>query len=172
MVHYPLLSEAVGNMVAIEETTQQLVEGSGEEGSGEEIEPMRPTTFPFYDELMEAQTPIFDYGADGEMSTKEICRCPDEDDECGFSSQEQIMEVDKSIRLSFCKPVDSLLPKCRGRRGLLRIIGEVDAKSGEGISSINDTVVFCRCTSPFRRVSIEPWMEKYSFNYRCGWSPE
>jgi len=64
-------------MVAIEVTTQ-LAEGSGEEGSGEEIESMIPTTFPFYDELIEAQTPLFDYQADGEMSTKQICRCPDE----------------------------------------------------------------------------------------------
>ena len=85
--------------MAIEATTQ-LVEGSGEEGSGEEIESTLPTTFPFYDELIEAQTPLFDYQvyfiyviwhlaenihryqADGEMSTKQICRCSDEGSTC------------------------------------------------------------------------------------------
>lgn len=91
---------------------------------------------------------------------------------CDFLSNDNIINVDRTVRLTFCKPVHELFKtKCAGRRALIRIIGDVDIKTGENIAGVNDTTVFCHCDAEtggsFRRVNIEPWLNKYAFNYRC-----
>ncbi|KAI1718049.1 hypothetical protein DdX_06463 [Ditylenchus destructor] len=172
--HYPLLSETVGNMV---EMSVGHTEGSGHEGSGQDFH--LEESFPLYDEFVTRET-LFDFQADPDLTHTQICRCPKEGEEsenqCDFlktnEESENVMKVDATLRLAFCKPVNQLFKaKCRGRRGLIRIIGDVDAKTGDAITSVNNTAVFCRCDSGhFQRTNIEPWMDKYAFTYRCEWS--
>lgn len=91
---------------------------------------------------------------------------------CSFEhiNSKHILNVDRKLRLAFCQPVTQLFKtKCAGRRGLLRVIGQVDIKLRETISSVNDTLVFCRCDPPMelKLIAIEPWLDKHAFVYRC-----
>ncbi|CEF66488.1 Hypothetical protein SRAE_2000115600 [Strongyloides ratti] len=130
------------------------VEGSGE-GSGE--------SFPLYDESVEPLTK-FNYDGSSEVNDTPICRCPETEDTdegyedtCNYDDKSKVMNIDKSIQLSFCKPIEELYPlECFGRRNVLRVIGEIH-ESGETLNSVADSVIFCHCKSEtFKRIDIEP----------------
>uniref|UniRef100_A0A0N4ZN58 DUF4773 domain-containing protein n=1 Tax=Parastrongyloides trichosuri TaxID=131310 RepID=A0A0N4ZN58_PARTI len=155
---------------SIETTTfkNDIIEGSGE-GSGE--------AFPFYDEFVEPLTK-FNFDGSAEVNDTPICRCSDNQDEtdedyeesCNYDDPSKVMNIEKTVQLSFCKPIKELFPsECFGRRNVLRVIGTVH-ESGEALESIVDSVIFCHCKSEtFTRIAIEPWpgLGGYSFTYKC-----
>uniref|UniRef100_A0A0K0F675 Uncharacterized protein n=1 Tax=Strongyloides venezuelensis TaxID=75913 RepID=A0A0K0F675_STRVS len=154
---------------SLETTTlkNNVIEGSGE-GSGE--------NFPFYDEFVEPLTK-FNYEGSSEINDTPICRCPEAADtdegyeeSCNYEEKSRVMNIDKSVQLSFCEPIKKLYPsECFGRRNVLRVIGEVH-ESGETLISVADSVIFCHCKSEtFTRIAIEPWpgLGGYSFTYKC-----
>uniref|UniRef100_A0AC35UA11 Secreted protein n=1 Tax=Rhabditophanes sp. KR3021 TaxID=114890 RepID=A0AC35UA11_9BILA len=135
------------------------IEGSGE-GSGQ--------SFPFYDEFVDPLTQ-FDFDGSAEVTDNEICRCQNEEDTCDYSDESKVVDIDKSIKLTYCKPLKTQFPRFCDRRGITRVIGKAHP-SGEALISVKDSISFCYCpTNTFRRMDIEPWaaLDGYSFSYQC-----
>ncbi|KAI6182484.1 hypothetical protein M3Y97_00385000 [Aphelenchoides bicaudatus] len=153
--NYPIVEESIGEI--IEEI------GSGH-GSGNEH-----NTVPIYDEFVSEQPP-FDFLADPEIVQKRLCRCEDEnedDSKCPFDEPENLMQIDSTLSLSFCHPVQNTIrSKCLGRRQLVRVMGKIH-ETGQSLVDVDDTAVFCNCET-FHRYRIEPWLSGYVFSYRCA----
>uniref|UniRef100_A0A1I7YNV7 Uncharacterized protein n=1 Tax=Steinernema glaseri TaxID=37863 RepID=A0A1I7YNV7_9BILA len=142
----------------VEEAPLDADEGSGDDFSG---------AFPLYDEFYSPATPLFDFLSAPKVNSTELCSCSD-DSLCNFVDEERVMTLDRSIRLAFCQPVADLFPqRCAGRRGVVRVIGDVH-ESGETLTSVSDTAIFCSCNA-FRLVRAEQWIAgQFAFTYRCA----
>jgi len=155
---FPLVDDSIGEL--IEEI------GSGQ-GSGNE-----PEVHMLYDEFAIAKTP-FDFNADPELIQKRLCRCADEtedDQKCSFDEMEKLMQIDSTLSLSFCQPIQNLFRlKCLGRRHMVRVMGPIH-ENGEALTDVNDTAAFCTCPGSYQRAKVEPWVNGvlYIFSYRCS----
>jgi len=154
---YPILDDTIGEL--IEEI------GSGHGSGQDHIEVQMQ-----YDEFVTSKTP-FDFNADPELVQKRLCRCADESEEeqkCGFDEAENVMQIDSTVSLGFCQPIQNTIRlKCIGRRNMVRIIGKIH-ETGEALTSIDDTAAFCSCPGDYKRARIEPWLNEYVFSYRCA----
>ncbi|TKR92098.1 hypothetical protein L596_006814 [Steinernema carpocapsae] len=123
--------------------------------------------FPLYDEFYSPAAPVFDFLSSPKVNSTDLCSCPD-DFACNFVDSERVMTLDRSLRLAFCQPVAELFPqRCLGRRGVVRVIGEVH-ESGETLTSVTDSAIFCSCDE-FKLVRAEQWIAgQFAFTYRCA----
>lgn len=120
---------------------------------------------PLYDEFF-TPVQVFDFSQPSNATTEKICECPN--DEGCMSNEENIIKLDEMITLVFCNRVDDIFRRrCRGVRSLIRVIGRIH-ESGEILTSVTETVLFCKCERGYQRVRIEPWFgDLYAFTYRC-----
>jgi hypothetical protein len=68
----------------------------------------------------------------------------EDDQKCNFDEPEKLMQIDSTLSLSFCQPVQDIThSKCLGRRQLVRVMGKIH-ENGEALIDVDDTAVFCR----------------------------
>ncbi|CAJ0930164.1 unnamed protein product, partial [Mesorhabditis belari] len=132
-------------------------EGSGW-GSGESP--------PLYDELLSPLT-HFDYGADSETKEFELCSCAN-NETCDFADESKKLRFDSMLTLHFCEEPTKQIPnECKGRRGIVRVIGSAHG-TGQTLASVTQTLVFCSCPVGFKKVSTNMWdHQELSLNYKC-----
>ncbi|EFO20184.1 hypothetical protein LOAG_08308 [Loa loa] len=121
--------------------------------------------FPLYDEFL-APTHIFDFSKAANLTGERICECPN-----GASchlEEENIIKLDEMVTLVFCDRVDNIFRRpCHGTRSLIRVIGQIH-ESGESLTTIVETFLFCKCERGYRRIRVEAWLNHlYAFIYRC-----
>ncbi|CAJ0575460.1 unnamed protein product, partial [Mesorhabditis spiculigera] len=133
-----------------------------EEGSG--ASPSDVT--PLYDELL---TPIavFDYSAEAEIKNFKLCTCAN-NVTCDMEDSSKTLRLDDSVTLHFCEEPAAQIPnECKGRRGILRVIGHAH-ETGWTLASVTNTLAFCTCPAGFRRASTHMWDHaELALNYKC-----
>ncbi|EJW78293.1 hypothetical protein WUBG_10800 [Wuchereria bancrofti] len=121
--------------------------------------------FPLYDEFF---TPIhvFDFSKTANITGERICECSN-DTKC-YLEEENIIKLDEMITLIFCDRVDNIFRRsCHGTRSLIRVIGRIH-ESGEALTTVVKTFLFCKCERGYRRIRVEAWLNHlYAFIYRC-----
>lgn len=131
--------------------------GWGDSGSGMDV--------PLYDEFF---TPVqtFDFSQPANLTEENICECHN-DTRCVLND-ENIIKLDEMITLMFCDKVDEIFRRpCRGARSLIRVIGRIH-ETGEALTSVSETVLFCKCERGYQRIRVEAWFsDLYAFIYRC-----
>ncbi|KAJ1369690.1 hypothetical protein KIN20_031218 [Parelaphostrongylus tenuis] len=120
---------------------------------------------PVYDEVFNPAP--FDYSQTPEATTYHLCECAN-NQTCDSEKEERIIHLDEIVRLTFCENVHSQLPlECKGTRGLPRVIG-IAHPSGEAISVVSSTAVFCTCPFGYERLRPEYWSgSEISISYKC-----
>ncbi|CAJ0594339.1 unnamed protein product [Cylicocyclus nassatus] len=120
---------------------------------------------PLYDEAFESVT--FDYSQTPETSEFELCQCAN-NGTCDTDVDSRTLNLDDTVQLTFCNDVHEQLPmQCRGQRGLPRIIG-TPHPSGETVSAVTSTAIFCTCPSGYERLRPEYWGgAEISISYKC-----
>ncbi|VDK67073.1 unnamed protein product [Onchocerca ochengi] len=120
---------------------------------------------PLYDE---SYTPanIFDFSKAANVTGERICECPN-DTSCDLK-EGNIIKLDEMITLVFCDRIDDIFRRpCRGPRSLIRVIGQIH-ESGEALTTVVKTLLFCKCERGYQRIHVEPWSDHlYGFIYRC-----
>uniref|UniRef100_A0A0K0CXS7 DUF4789 domain-containing protein n=1 Tax=Angiostrongylus cantonensis TaxID=6313 RepID=A0A0K0CXS7_ANGCA len=113
---------------------------------------------PLYDEAFNLVS--FDYSQTPETSTHQLCECT--------NNKTCDSEKEQSVKLTFCEDVELQIPlKCNGSRGLPRVIG-IAHPSGETISVVSSTAVFCTCPFGYERLRPEYWSgSEISISYKC-----
>ncbi|VDK45020.1 unnamed protein product [Anisakis simplex] len=121
---------------------------------------------PVYDEFLLPLSP-FDFTADANVTHHEICECAS-DSNCSFANEDHVIQLDPTIELAFCHRTEEIFKiPCRGRRGVIRVIGRIH-ETGEALTSINESVIFCSCERGYQRIRVEPWInDLYAFIYKC-----
>ncbi|EYB85518.1 hypothetical protein Y032_0296g1682 [Ancylostoma ceylanicum] len=120
---------------------------------------------PLYDEAFEPTT--FDYTQTPESTTFELCECAN-NKTCDSDVDQRNLRLDESIKLTFCDDIQQQLPlQCKGQRGLPRVIG-IAHPSGETVTTVSSTAVFCTCPSGYERLRPEYWGgAEISISYKC-----
>lgn len=137
-------------------------DGSGWESSGLD-------DVPIYDEFFLPISP-FDFSASPSISEHNICSCGADVGNCSFADPDRVIRLDRMVELAFCGRTEEIFKSpCRGRRGIIRVIGRIH-ESGEALISIDESVMFCKCERGYHRIRVEPWMnDLYAFIYKCVW---
>ncbi|CAG9538222.1 unnamed protein product [Cercopithifilaria johnstoni] len=135
-----------------------------EEVSGRNIESAM-NDFPLYDEFF-APKHTFNFSKTANLTDERICECSNETS-CQLN-EENIINLDEMITLIFCDRVDNIFRhSCHGTRSLIRIIGRIH-ESGEALTTVVETFLFCKCERGYRRIRVEAWLNHlYAFIYRC-----
>ncbi|KHN73252.1 hypothetical protein Tcan_12019 [Toxocara canis] len=135
-------------------------DASGWEASGLE-------DVPVYDEFFLPISP-FDFTAVANVSEHEICECGSDASNCSFIDPDHVIRLDAMVELTFCRRTEEIFKNpCRGRRGVIRVIGRIH-ESGEALTSVDESVMFCKCERGYQRIRVEPWMnDLYAFIYKC-----
>ncbi|VDO52119.1 unnamed protein product [Onchocerca flexuosa] len=120
---------------------------------------------PLYDESFTPAN-IFDFSKAANVTSERICECRN-DTSCD-SKEENIIKLDEMITLIFCDRIDDIFVRpCRGPRSLIRVIGRIH-ESGEALTTVVKTLLFCKCERGYQRIHVEPWSDHlYGFIYRC-----
>lgn len=120
---------------------------------------------PLYDEFF-APRHIFDFSKAANLTSGRICECPN-DTSCHLT-EENIIKLDEMVTLVFCDRVDDIFKRpCHGTRSLIRIIGRIH-ESGEALTTVVKTFLFCKCERGYQRIRVEAWLNHlYAFTYRC-----
>ncbi|VIO95342.1 Uncharacterized protein BM_BM2870, partial [Brugia malayi] len=121
--------------------------------------------FPLYDEFF-TPTHVFNFSKTVNITGERICECSN-DTICRLE-EENIIKLDEMITLIFCDRVDNIFRhSCHGTRSLIRVIGRIH-ESGEALTTIVQTFLFCKCERGYRRIRVEAWLNHlYAFIYRC-----
>lgn len=135
-----------------------------QEASGKNAE-LSVNDFPFYDEFL-APNNVFDFSKETNLTHERICDCPKETS-CGSEVGNSI-KLDEMITLVFCTRVDDIFKRpCYGSRSFIRVIGQIH-ESGEALTTVVKTFLFCKCEKGYRRIRVEPWRNHlYAIIYQC-----
>uniref|UniRef100_A0A0R3S3T8 Uncharacterized protein n=1 Tax=Elaeophora elaphi TaxID=1147741 RepID=A0A0R3S3T8_9BILA len=136
-----------------------------DEASGRDIVASAMRDSPLYDEFFTPKH-IFDFSKTANLTGERICECSN-DTKCQLND-ENIIKLDEMITLVFCDRTDNIFHRpCHGTRSLIRVIGRIH-ESGEALTSVVETFLFCKCERGYRRIRVEAWWNHlYAFIYRC-----
>ncbi|ETN70227.1 hypothetical protein RB195_008009 [Necator americanus] len=120
---------------------------------------------PLYDEVFGPV--LFDYTQSSETANFDLCECAN-NGTCDSEIEHRNLRLDESVKLTFCDDVQRQLPlECKGQRGFPRVIG-IAHPSGETVSTVSSTAVFCTCPSGYERLRPEYWGgSEISISYKC-----
>lgn len=121
--------------------------------------------FPLYDEFFMSEH-VFDFSKKANLTDERICECSNQTS-CKLNNENTI-KLDEMITLIFCDRVDNIFRRsCHGTRNLIRIIGQIH-ESGEALTTVAETFLFCKCERGYQRIHVEAWLNHlYAFIYRC-----
>uniref|UniRef100_A0A915PU09 Uncharacterized protein n=1 Tax=Setaria digitata TaxID=48799 RepID=A0A915PU09_9BILA len=121
---------------------------------------------PLYDEFF---PPVhkFDLSKTANLTGERICECPNATS-CHMDDEKRIIKLDEMVTLIFCNRVDDIFRRsCHGKRSLIRVVGRIH-ESGEALTSVMQTFLFCKCDRGYHRIRVEAWLNHlYAFIYRC-----
>ncbi|VDN50326.1 unnamed protein product [Dracunculus medinensis] len=122
-----------------------------------------------YDEFHSPSVQL-DLFSEANITQTEICKCSNGND-CSFNQTENTTDLDRTISLAFCSPINELFNwKCNryASRNYLRVIGEID-ETGEQLRNVSEVFVFCLCPNGYQRMLVEQWFgDLFAFVFKCS----